>query len=199
MFLRLLLPILLIISFRTEAQKNWELAKEKDGIKVFTKKDETSKFKSIKVEATLTGTLEKLLKVLMDAGSNKDWVYNTHESYVIKRVGKYETVSYTETNVPWPGSNRDIPLHMQLIPDFKQNTLKVIAKGVPDAIPRKKGIVRIPFFNSWWDVKFDGKNKLNIVYFLEMDPGGSVPAWLVNMFIAKGPYETFSGLVRVMR
>ena len=132
-------------------------------------------------------------------GSNKEWVYNTNTSYVLKKIGPYETISYTETNVPWPGSNRDVLLHMQLLPDSKSNTLKVIAKGMPDIIPHKKGIVRIPYFNSWWDVKYDGRNKLTIVYFLEMDPGGSVPAWLVNLFIAKGPYETFTGLVKVMR
>ncbi len=199
MVTRLLFFISLLFYSFAGAQTSWELAKEKNGIKVFTRKENNSKFKSIRVEATLNGTLDKLLKVLMDAGSNKEWVYNTNTSYIMKRLGTYETISYTETNVPWPGSNRDVPLHMHLIPDNKLNTLKVIAKGVPDAIPHKKGIVRIPYFNSWWDVKYDGRNKLTIVYFLEMDPGGSVPAWLVNMFIAKGPYETFTGLVRVMR
>ena len=88
---------------------------------------------------------------------------------------------------------------MQLIPDAKANTLKIIANGLPNAIPHKQGIVRIPYFNSRWDVKFDGKNTLNIVYYLEMDSGGAVPAWLVNMFIAKGPYETFSGLAKMMK
>ncbi len=199
MISRILVTLSLFLYSFASAQTTWELAKEKNGIKVFTRKETNSKFKSIRVEATLNGTLDKLLRVLMDAGSNKNWVYNTNNSYIIKRLGTYETISYTETNVPWPGSNRDIPLHMHLIPDRKSNTLKVITKGEPEAIPQKKGIVRIPYFNSWWDVKYDGRNKLSIVYFLEMDPGGSVPAWLVNMFIAKGPYETFTGLVKVMK
>ena len=199
MITRVLVFISMFFFTFVSAQTSWELAKEKNGIKVYTRKETNSKFKSIRVEATLNGTLDKLLKVLMDASSNKEWVYNTNTSYIIKRLGIYETISYTETNVPWPGSNRDIPLHMHLILDHKLITLKVVAKGVPDAIPRKKGIVRIPYFNSWWDVKYDGRNKLTIVYFLEMDPGGSVPAWLVNMFITKGPYETFSGLVKVMK
>lgn len=181
------------------AQTTWEIAKDKNNIKVYTRKESTSKFKQIKVEAILDGTMDRLLKVLMDAGSNKEWVFNTDKSYIIKRISNYETISYTETSVPWPASNRDIPLHMQLIPDASKSTLKVIAKGVPNAVPHKKGIVRIPFFNSWWEVKFDGKNKLNIVYFLEMDPGGIVPAWLVNMFIARGPYETFTGLAKMMK
>ena len=181
------------------AQPNWEVAKDKNNIKVYTRKEATSKFKQIKVVATINGTIDKLLKVMMDAGSNKEWVFNTANSYIIKRISPFESISYTETSLPWPASNRDIPLHMQLIPDAKANTLKIIANGLPNAIPHKQGIVRIPYFNSRWDVKFDGKNTLNIVYYLEMDSGGAVPAWLVNMFIAKGPYETFSGLAKMMK
>ena len=199
MFPRLLIIISFFICQTVGAQVRWELAKESNGIKVFTRKEAGAKFKSIMVEANINGTMDKLLKIMMDAGSNKEWVYNTNLSYVIKQISPYEVISYTETSVPWPASNRDVPLHLQLIPDSKQNTLRVIAKGVPNAIPVKKGIVRIPYFDSWWDVKYDGKNHLSIVYFLEMDPGGIVPAWLVNMFIARGPYETFSGLARMMK
>jgi hypothetical protein len=108
-------------------------------------------------------------------------------------------LSYTETAVPWPASNRDIPINMQLNHDAKNNTLKVVARGIPNAIPVKKGIVRIPFLNSTWNVKFDGKSKLYINYFLEMDPGGTVPAWITNLFVAKGPYETFSKLSEVLQ
>ena len=196
---RILFILSLFVSFQSAAQTTWELAKDKNNIKVYTRKDATSRFKSIKVDATLTGTMDKLLKVLMDANSNKEWVYNTNTSYVIKKNTPFDVISYTETNVPWPASNRDVPLHMTLLQDVKNNSLKVTAKGVPDAIPCKKDIVRIPYFNSWWDVKYDGKNKLHISYFLEMDPGGSVPAWLVNMFIARGPYETFYGLSKMMK
>ncbi len=180
--------------FSASAQTKWELAKESNNIKVYTSKDETSKFKSIKVEAVLSGTLDKLVYLLTTASSNKDWIYNTKESYTLKRINAFESLSYTETEVPWPASNRDIPLNLRLDLDSKNNRLHVTAKGVPNAIPAKKGIVRIPYFNSTWDVLFDGNNKLMITYFLELDPGGMVPAWINNLFVAKGPYETFNKL-----
>lgn len=180
--------------FSASAQPKWELAKERNNIKVYTSKDETSKFKSIKVEAAINGTLDKLVYLLTTASSNKDWIYNTKESYTIKKINSFETLSYTETEVPWPASNRDIPLNLRVDVDKKNNRLHVTAKGIPNAIPIKKGIVRIPYFNSSWDVLFDGHNKLLITYFLEVDPGGMVPAWINNLFVTKGPYETFSKL-----
>jgi len=35
---------------------------------------------------------------------------------------------------------------------------------------------------------------VKIEYELQVDPGGKVPAWLVNMFATKGPFETFKKL-----
>lgn len=181
------------------SQTKWELAKEKNGIKVFTSVDGTSKFKSIKVEAVLAGKLDKIVHLLSDAASNKDWIYSTKESYIIKRISPTETISYTETSVPWPASNRDIAINMKLSLDEKNNTLKVVARGVPNAIAVKKGIVRIPIFNGLWNIKYDGKSTLFINYFLEIDPGGAIPSWITNMFVAKGPYETFSNLAEVLK
>ncbi len=186
--------ILVVCVAQLHAQNKWELAKDKNGIKVYTSKEGTSKFKSIKVEAVLTGTLENLHHILSDAATNKDWIYATKESYIIKKISSNEAISYTETMLPWPASNRDIPINIIINLDRNNNSMQVSAKGVPNAIPIKKGIVRIPYFNSSWNVKFDGKNKLHIKYFLEMDPGGLVPAWITNLFIAKGPYETFNNL-----
>ena len=37
---------------------------------------------------------------------------------------------------------------------------------------------------------------LKVSYFLNVDPGGSIPAWLVNLAVAEGPYESFRNLKR---
>ena len=198
-FLPLLVLLLVMLPImQVFGQSKWELARSAEGIKVFTSKEAASKFKAIKVEAVLPGSLEKLLYLLTDADTNKDWIYNTKESFVIKKVNKFESISYTETAVPWPASNRDLPLNVSVNLDEKAQSLKVTARGVPNAVPIKKGIVRIPYFNSSWHVTSDGKN-LVINYFLEMDPGGSLPAWITNMFVAKGPFETFSNLAKLLR
>jgi len=200
MFPRIILSVFFIAGFFSGfSQYQWELEKNQNGIKVYTSRAETSKYKAVKVEAVMDGSLNKLIRILTDAGNNKEWIYRTNNSYQIKKISPTEILSYTETSVPWPASNRDITLKMQINHEAGSNTLKVTAVGVPNAIPVKKGIVRIPYFNSWWDVKSDGRNKLNITYFLSVDPGGSVPAWITNMFVAKGPFETFNGLAEMLK
>lgn len=189
---------LLLQSYASYSQNRWELTKEKNGIKVFTANETSSKFKSIKVEAVLTGTLQKLVQILRDVRNNKDWVYSTKQSYLLKQINANEILYYSETALPWPVSNRDIPVRMRLNLDASSNTLKVVASGEPNALPVQKGIVRIQSFSTSWDVKFDGKNKLSIIYYLKMDPSGNVPTQVTNMFITKGPYETFDNLSKLL-
>ncbi|HSU49682.1 MAG TPA: START domain-containing protein [Segetibacter sp.] len=199
MIARIFVSIFFVGIINTAFCQQWELTKEKDGIKVYTSKDNTSKFKDIKVEASFPGTISKLAEILINVGKTKGWVYGTKESYVIKKISDNEILYYSETALPWPVSNRDIPIKMQLKEDTKNNTLKVYASGIPNALPEKKGIVRIPYFNAFWDVKLDAKNKLNITYILRMDPGGSVPASVTNMFVSKGPFETFNNLSEMLK
>jgi hypothetical protein len=198
--LKIIFSVFLMTTLHTAfSQVQWELTKEKNGIKVYTATETSSKFKDIKVEAVFTGTIQKLVNILMNVGNTKNWVYGTKDSYLIKKISPNEILYYSETALPWPVSNRDIPIRMQLNTDARNNTLKVVASGVPNAIPEKKGVVRIPYFNAFWDVKYDGKNKLTISYVLKMDPGGSVPASVTNMFISKGPYETFYNLGEMLK
>jgi hypothetical protein len=35
---------------------------------------------------------------------------------------------------------------------------------------------------------------MHLQYILQLDPGGSIPGWILNMFATKGPMETFEHL-----
>lgn len=200
MYVRIIIIICLLINtYASFSQTEWQLSKDKDGIKVYTATEGSSKFKSIKVEAVLTGTLQKLVQILRDVKKNKEWVYNTKQSYPIKQISANEVLYYSETELPWPVSNRDIPVRMRLNLNLENNTLAVMVTGEPNAVPLQKGIVRIPFFSSSWNVRYNGNNKISIIYYLKMDPSGNVPANVTNMFITKGPYETFENLARLLK
>ncbi len=190
---------LFFYNYTSFSQINWELTKDKNGIKVYTATEGSSKYKSIKVEAVLTGTLQKLVKILRNVENNKAWVYSTKQAYTLKEINANELFYYSETALPWPVNNRDIPVRMRLNLNTADNTLKVTASGEPNAYPVQKGIVRVQYFKSSWDVKYDGKNKISILYFLKMDPSGNVPSQVTNMFITKGPYETFENLGRLLK
>jgi len=181
------------------SQYNWKLSKEKDGIKVFQSETKNSNFKSIKVECVMQGNYDKLMAVLNDVSRHKEWVYNSKTSYILKRNSPYEFYYYMETSIPWPMSNRDAVVHLTMNRDSLNRFLKIKAEGSPDYIPEKSGRVRVPRSLINWYVTMPSSTSISIVYTFEADPGGSMPAWLVNMFADKGPYESFKKLSEILK
>jgi hypothetical protein len=55
-------------------------------------------------------------------------------------------------------------------------------------------IVRIEKSSGEWLITPISKNEIRIEYVLQVDPGGDLPAWLINPFASKGLVETFKNL-----
>lgn len=194
----LLLLFICTVSF-AGAQPAWHLIKDKNNIQVYTATSDSTRLKHIKVVALLNGTVEKVIPVFLDVPRQKDWVYATKKAYIIKKITDTELLYYVETSLPWPISNRDIAIRMKILPNKNNNILTITTVGEPGAIPGNKGLVRVPQFTGNWTFTPAGNNKIKIEYFLFVDPGGSLPAWIVNMFIGKGPYETFNKLADLLK
>jgi hypothetical protein len=180
-------------------QSDWSLVKDNNWIKVFESDMNQSNFKRIKVECTLDGTFDKLLQILNNVENHKTWIYNTKHSYIIKRISANEYYYYTETFLPWPLKNRDAVVHIRFSKDSFNHSLRIVAEGVPDYLPVIDGKVRVPRSANSWLVTSPAPNKLHIVYTFEADPGGSLPAWLVNALVDKGPYESFRKLAEQLK
>jgi hypothetical protein len=179
------------------SQDRWELKKSANGISVY-QKDSESKFKTVKVHAVLNGNKAKLVKILQAVERNPDWVYATKRSYLIEKITDSNLIYYAETALPWPMKNRDQPIHMIIYPESADSILTITTIGEPDRLPENRGQVRIRTFSATWKVKSRNPDQIEIDYILNVDPSGSVPAWLVNMFVSKGPYETFSKLAVIL-
>lgn len=180
------------------AGTTWDLAKDKNGIQVFTANAGSSGRKYIKVSAVLTGTIDKAEKIFRDIARQKDWVYATHQSSLVQKINDDQLLYYNETALPWPVNSRDIAIFMKLKEDPDHHTLTIKQEGRPAAVPVHKGIVRIPHLEGSWQFQEEGKGQLKTEYLLDIDPGGTLPSWLVNLFITKGPYKTFVNLQKLL-
>lgn len=181
------------------AQNDWELSRDENQIKVYTRKDKNSKFKSVKVECNVAGTIEKLVTILKNVDGNLRWVYNTKHTQSVRTISLNEFIYYAETSLPWPLRNRDVVIDMLFNRDSSGKMLTVKATGMQGEVGEKDGIVRIPYFNGLWEVSAADDGHIIIHYVLAVDPGGSVPAWAYNMFVTKGPYNTFKNLSELLQ
>ena len=182
----------LLVSISLTGQ-SWELKDEEEGIKVYTRTVENSDIKAIKVECTIEATLSQLTAVLLDIPASHEWIYATKFCRVQKNISSSELIYHSEIDVPWPASNRDFIVRVKIEQDSITKKLTVDGENLPHYLKEQEDVVRIMHTKSNWTVT--PRNKyLDIVFTLHVHPGGSIPAWLINLFATRGPLETFRNL-----
>jgi len=171
------------------------LKKEKDNLKVYSCPSKNANLNTIKTELILEGvTLDKLYEFLWDVEKYVNWQYNTIEASILKKKSSTSMIYRTVVEAPWPLSNRELFTEIESEFDRSGKTLKIITRNVDYEFPDNEDLVRIPFSVGVWDAAILGNSTLKIVYSLTIDPGGSVPSWLLNMAIAEGPFVSFTNL-----
>jgi len=180
--------------FIAQAQDDWKLKTDKDGIKIFSRNVADSRINTVKVVCDLSASLTQLIAVLLDIKTSDQWQYNTKNFTLIKQGSPADLYYYAEVSFPWPTSNRDFATHLTVTQDARSKTVTVDALNIPDLVPVKPNLVRIPKSTARWTIIQAQKNLLHIEYILQVDPGGTVPAWLINLVSFKGPFETFKSL-----
>ena len=156
-------------------QATWTLVKDQDGIKVYTRRIASEKFKEVRANFELNATEDQLIGVLENIPHHKDWSYGTKRTFVISKKNKDTIIYYSEVSLPWPLSNRDLVIQLSINRDTLDNMLHIRAKSIPGILPAKPNLVRVPFSIASWDVKVMPNKLLAIQYTLSTDPGGALP------------------------
>jgi hypothetical protein len=77
--------------------------------------------------------------------------------------------------------------------------MQVVSSSTSYDAPVPKDLVKVPYSKGSWSVTQLSKKTIHVDYILELDPGGSLPAWVVNLFASKGPLETFENIKAKMK
>ena len=193
-FAFILISIGLIFQQPVKSQADWTLKKDKNGIKVFARKNKGFKFNELKVETLFDGKISQLAAVILDVNNQKNWVYKTIKSDVVKEINAADLFYYTEIEVPWPFDNRDMVVHMTIEQNPQNKVTTIIAKNIDDYLPARKNKVRVKYSNALWTITPVSNSQIKVKYTIQIDPGDGVPAWLLNLFSTSGPYESFKNL-----
>ncbi len=180
------------------AQNDWTLEKEKDGIKISSRHAVASQFNDIRVELDLSGTVEQLTGILLDVNHYKDWSYATKKSVLIKQLGPGKLIYYTEIEVPWPATNRCFYANFEMKENAATHSAQIISENLPEYGSVSSDLMKVPFTKGVWNITTVSNEKIHVDYVLELNPGGSLPAWVLNLFSAKGPMETFENIKKKM-
>jgi hypothetical protein len=193
----LLFSVLLFWVFIAVSQGKWELKRNQSGIEVFTRKAARGNLKELRVVCELDATKAQLISTLLDIGDYNDWVYSNKKSVVLKTVSPQKLIYYTQTHLPWPIADRDLVVELTIYPNA--DVLNIQAKSLPAYLPKYDHFIRVPYSLATWKVTQEANSKLKVDYTFSVDPGGSIPAWIVNATMAIGPYNSFVKLREILK
>lgn len=181
-----------------QSEEPWDLIKEKENLVVYGRKLHDSKFKEIKVEGRIRSTLSELVLALEDVKAQEEWVMRTIEAKIIDHSETGSFHFYLSTDMPFPIKDRDLVVFYQRKQDPVTKIVKTISYATPDKVERKSGFLRIPRFDSQYTLTPKEDGWIEIEYVMGVDPGGALPAWLVNLAASLGPVSTMNSLYNII-
>jgi hypothetical protein len=188
----LVLAVLTLSSFsRIQEVDDWLLAREKKGIKVFTKKGRWGRLKDSKAEMLLPNAkTADLVKFLCDFDNYPTWVPRCREAKVLARISNDEFIAYMIFKSPWPVADRDCVVRVR-IDHQPSGAVTIYETSEPKYINDRSGVVRIEqMFSNWRIVPEAGG--LMVTNENSTNPGGALPDWLTNTQSVDNPYDIFT-------
>lgn len=184
-----------LISFAAHVHA-WTLAKDKQGIQVFTQDSQYSGFKMFRGEVLLDSNLENALEFLKDVAKATIWLHDCKESKLLESITENHYRVYQVIKAPWPVHDRDYVLDIQVkrSPQEGKAIIEVTGLNRPDLAATTSKRVRVTELHGIWTLIEQSEDSVKIVYETEANPTGKIPAWLANAFVVDQPYNTLLNL-----
>ena len=181
---------MILFSF-VNAQSDWELKKDKDGIKVYVRTKEGQKLKASKAEMIVDASPLRIVEVISDVPNYTDWTPKTESAKILKTID--ENNFYYKNIIKAPMvSYKDLIVKVNVA--TKGNTTTITMKGEPSFIKENENYVRMPSYSGVYKLTKLSNGKTNMELEYSADPGGELPSWLVNTAAVDVPYDIFSNL-----
>lgn len=187
-----------LIFIPADASNGWTLKLNKNGIQVFTKSIPGTSIKAVKAVYNVKSSLPALAALLLDVSSYPKWIYRCSEAKIIKTENASELIYYQLTNIPWPATDRDLVASLVINQEKDNRIVTAIIKNKPDFIAENKGRVRLKKFDSKYIFTPKADGIIEVTNELFLDPGGNIPAWMINQASTMGPYKTAMGMINLI-
>ena len=195
---RTLIQLIFILSLSFPLGKiiaqDWEFAKEKDGIKVYTRYENESRYKSFKGETDVQADIAEVSALIEDVKNFDRWDADVSEIRVLKHEQGKMIRYYVVYDVPWPFKDRDLCVEADITTDKASGSQLIQARSVPDIVPLNDDMVRIVDYRQEWIIQPEKNGYIRLIVEGFADPAGDIPAWIVNMAITDTPLNMLSSI-----
>ncbi|WP_215226402.1 SRPBCC family protein [Echinicola shivajiensis] len=186
---------LLIILFSWPQNTDWKLEKDKNGIKVFTRKLDGYPIRQFSVETQVKAQIKDLDSLFRKIKNYPNWMADIEKVDEIKQLDENTYQYYLILDSPFPSSNRDLMVEIKFLYPQK-DILRLEIKDLKHLKAHQKGLVRIEDLEGFWQFEILDNDSLLIKNQFISDPGGNIPSWITNQFLIQNPFETTQSLIK---
>lgn len=181
------------------AENTWNLIKDGQGIKIFTRHLPGSALDEFKGTTEIEAPLEVLHCVLLDIPRFTEWFGSCSGIEILETLSPEHYYVYLQIQSYWPVSNRDVYMDVRYYTDHKLGDVYITIDSMrpPEKYVKKSTCVRMAELKASCSLKKISADKTFVDYKVTANPAGSIPNYLANKFACKQPYDTLEGLRRM--
>ncbi|WP_224487816.1 START domain-containing protein [Robertkochia flava] len=174
--------------------QEWELKKESDHIRVYTRQVDSTAFNEYRAELIARTTPEKALRLICDGDRLWEWNHKTSASETLHRYNDSTLVIWMHNDLPWPFRDRE-NLSLIQVRTPKTDEYLVTIEPADNAFRKPdEEVIRTTRFKGHWNIEKLKDGKVKIVQQLYGDPNGMIPGWLLNSILTTVPFHSFENL-----
>ncbi len=153
-----------------------------------------SGFDALIITFEIKSDVETFKEVISDVSNYHTWVYNCLESKPMSRKDKTKRYYISKIDFPSPMKDRIFAAESTQYYDEFGKFIS-ISRSITEEIDH--GDFE-PFddINAKWQVQKIANGKLSVEYYVSSQPGGSIPSYVYNLGVEKGPVNSVKSLIK---
>ncbi len=177
---------------------DWHLKKEIGDIQVLSAQVPDSAYLAYLAITVVDTTTDELVKIIRNPATCSEWVYRCGQSYRYDQESPNIDLVYTATNMPFPVRDRDTLARITWDEDPDTNVVTAVGIATSDVLAPKKKHIRIENAKVIWEFTPLDDGTTQVKTYGHADPGGELPAWLINQMSTDVPVKTLNGLKKLV-
>ncbi len=176
-------------------EEEWRFVFGTEDIKVHKRVKAGSSFLEFKAIGDLRGEITEYINILLGTDEMPDWAPQCFEAQNVEIINEKEAIIYVACKGIWPVVDRDYVAKRTVISDPKTTTVRInIDLTESPNVPISNNRIHIPHLKCYWILQRIESAHTHVELHAFVDPGGCLPAWLVNWGYRRIPYRFLKNL-----
>jgi len=171
------------VAWKASGTGEWRLAMEKDGVKIYERKQPGSTLKTYRADLRIHSTVQRAVAAMMDRSLEACAAWNAGcvEEHAVQPWNDQERtyIHLFRMNSPGPMSPREFLLRARFTPDESNGSVFIQYTAMPDELPPHDCCVRVARMNNSWRFTPLPGGELGVEFTQDIDAG--IPYFVYNL------------------